>query len=129
MGARWYYAPAKSDREKAHAEDLLGQTLAYRRVGFDERPMKFLPDGRIGEGAAGYEVYWDIRESTQGIELALFSSESLTCRLKQNGDGWWVGNWEIEERMPIEIAPERTSVMDLEGDCFPPPWTASRRVP
>jgi SAM-dependent methyltransferase len=92
----------------------------YRGVGFEERPMSFLPDGCIGEGAAECEVHWDIREDSDGVGLEIFSLEGRTCRLLTNSEGRWVGHWDIHGRRPVEIAPKQKSpVMNLDADCFP----------
>ena len=32
------------------AQQLIEQTWIYRRIGYDERPMEFLPNGKIGQG-------------------------------------------------------------------------------
>ena len=60
-GVRRFAEGGKSPAERAAAWGLTGGRWEYVRVGHDRRAMTFLPDGRVGEGAAGCEVYWEVR--------------------------------------------------------------------
>lgn len=87
------------------ARELTTKDYVYHRVGYDQRPMDFLPDGLVGRGEAGAEVYWSLEARPDGWHLALSSQTELTCDLRREADGVWRGRWERHERMPIEISP------------------------
>ena len=73
----------------------------YVRVGYDSRTMNSW-DGTIGEGGAGCEQKWYVREDYRGmLTLVLVGRETVTCRLRQDGQGRWLNY----ERMPIELIP------------------------
>jgi hypothetical protein len=91
--------------ERAIAERLIAETFEYNRVGHDTRKMTFLANGRIGRGAAGCEVFWDIKIENAKPILEISSGASLTCRLGQQPDNSWTGHWLIFERMPIVLRP------------------------
>ena len=106
------YAPeGKSANERAAAERLTGARWEYVRVGHDRRAMTFLPDGRIGEGAAGCEVYWDVRAESSGkarpgrLRLEVFAAEWRTFTVWKDGRGGWAGRWERFEGMPVKLLP------------------------
>ncbi|MDB5338395.1 MAG: hypothetical protein JWN70_4014, partial [Planctomycetaceae bacterium] len=44
----------------------------YRRIGYDERPMELLANGKIGEGSAGCESGWRIEQTPAGAVQILF---------------------------------------------------------
>ena len=119
LGVRWFHGESKSEQDRALAEKLTQQRFVYRRVGYDERPMTFLTNGHVGEGAAGYEVFWDLRHESDYVLLELYSADALTCTLTWDKKGRWLGRWIINEQMPIEIFPEQAAALDLDGDCFP----------
>jgi hypothetical protein len=95
---------SKPEPERLLAQKLVQQTFEYQRVGFDKRTMTFLPDGRIGKGAAGCEMFWDVKMENGHAFLEICSNASLTCRLQQQPDGTWTGRWISFERMPIVLA-------------------------
>ena len=79
----------------------------YRRVNHDERPMELLPDGKIGEGAAGCELSWKIERTPSGAVLTIYGHHGgATCHLSAHQDGVWRGRWLAHERMPIELIPQ-----------------------
>ena len=88
------------------AGPLIGGRWIYERVGYDQRRMAFCPNGSIGLGAAGMELFWDIRRIDGILSLDIQSQESLTCRLTRGADGVWRGRWEDFEQMPIELRRE-----------------------
>jgi hypothetical protein len=98
---------AKPPRERKVAQKMARTAFEYRRVGYDRRKMTFLLDGRVGEGAGGCEVFWDVTANNGSFVLELSSGEQLTCRLKLQPGGGWRGRWLHHEKMPIELAPLR----------------------
>lgn len=92
----------------------------YHRVGHDQRQMELLPDGRIGEGAAGCERVWKIEQSPVGPVVTIIGEHGgATCHLKLEADGILRGRWLNHERMPIElIRDERYSPMKPETVTF-----------
>jgi hypothetical protein len=101
---------SKSGEERPMAEFFSSGAFNYCRVGFDNRRMTFLRDGRVGEGAAGCEVFWDVKAGERGeLCLEISSGYAVTCRLKRASDGSWRGRWGHHEKMPIVLS----SVQDL----------------
>jgi len=105
FGVRRWRSEGKSTAERGAALELCQTMYCYCRVGYDERPMAFHPDGSIGEGAASCEVYWNLRESNGHLLLGIYSNHFLTCELQRNGHATWIGRWEHFEKMPIELCP------------------------
>ena len=106
LGVRRFRAEKKSGDELAAAAQVAGRLFDYHRVGHDRRPMRLLPDGCIGEGAGGCEVYWDLRTAEDGkVRLEIFSDRDLTMRLETNGCEIWRGRWLRHECMPVELTP------------------------
>ena len=87
----------------AAAARLIAGRWIYERVGYDKRPMEFLPHGLIGQGAAALETFWNLRRPDGVLSLDIQSPAGLTCRLTPTADGGWRGRWEEFERMPIEL--------------------------
>jgi Glycosyl transferase family 2 len=90
------------------AESITSQTFEYWRVGYDKRRMTFLADGRVGEGAAGCEVFWRLEMVKGRVVLEISSGTEITCRLKQDSDGAWRGRWIHHEKMAVVLAPLRS---------------------
>ncbi len=85
--------------------DIPGR-YTYRRIGYDERPMELLPDGKIGEGAGGCELVWKIERTPVGSVLTIYGHHGgPTCHLTRMQDGVYRGKWLAHERMPIELVP------------------------
>lgn len=98
------YCPAGASAvERELAQEVCGRRWLYRRVGHDRRAMSFAADGSIAQGAAGQERTWTVRQSASGPELLIGDGMSLTCRLIRERAGRWTGQWEIFERMPVEL--------------------------
>ena len=72
-------------------------------MGHGQRMVTFLPDGRIGEGAAGCEVYWDVRAVKDRVQLEVFSPERRTFTAWKKPRIGWVGRWECFEGMRVEL--------------------------
>jgi hypothetical protein len=102
---RWR-AEGKPEHLLSLAASLVRETYRYHRVGHDHRTMSFRPDGRVGDGSAGCEVYWTLHESSEGPVLEISSMEAVTCRLRRDARGVWRGAWLIFERMPVELTPQ-----------------------
>jgi len=96
---------SKCKSERAAAEKLVRTTHEYCRVGYDSRKMTFLADGRVGEGAGGCEVFWNLKSRNGSLALELSSGASVTCRLQRKQDGSWRGRWFHYEKMPIVLSP------------------------
>jgi len=97
---------SKSGEERSMAEFFSSGAFNYCRVGFDKRRMTFLRDGRVGEGAAGCEVFWDVKAGERGeLFLEISSGYAVTCRLRREADGSWRGRWLHHEKMPIVLFP------------------------
>ena len=78
----------------------------YRRVGYDERAIELLADGKIGDGAGGCERAWKLQQRPMGQVLTIFGEHcGPTCHLEHRGDGAFHGCWLHNERMPIELIP------------------------
>jgi FkbM family methyltransferase len=94
-------------REAEVARDLVARgRFRYARLGFDERPLTFLPGGQLGEGSAPCEQSWIVEDRPDGtVELALVGVDQVTCRLTAGSDGRWRGRWIAYERMPILLEP------------------------
>jgi glycosyltransferase involved in cell wall biosynthesis len=50
-------------------------------------------------------MFWDVKKQKGNAVLELSSGDSVTCRLRQKGDGSWHGRWLCCERMPIRLSP------------------------
>src|ERR1035441_7044228 len=87
------------------AESLTSLTFEYRRVGYDKRRMTFLPDGRVGEGAAGCEVFWRLKRKEGQVVLEILSGTEVTCRLERESDESWRGRWLHHEKMTVVLSP------------------------
>ena len=78
----------------------------YNRVGHDRRFLELLPDGKVGDGGAGRERTWSIRQN----RLTIFGPPTEpTCHLTFDNDGVWRGRWLDFEQMPIELTPKLTA--------------------
>ncbi len=101
------FAPAGGhSAEVLDAAAHLGETgFIYRRVGYDERPMSFLPDGTVGDGAAGCEMFWNLRHVDHSVVLELSADRDLTARLTRQPNGFWRGEWVVHEKMSVELEP------------------------
>jgi len=95
----------KTEAEKRMEELLTETVFIYHRVGFDKRPMTFLPDNSIGRGVDRCEIFWNVYEQDDQIILEIRSDSALTCALRQDSDGIWQGRWIQFERMAIELIP------------------------
>lgn len=105
-GSLHFDLKSKTEREREAALALLQTSFEYRRIGHDQRPMRFLPDGTVGEGAKRCEKFWNVRQENGHVALEISSEQELTCRLVRDGRGVWQGRWENHERMPVELIPQ-----------------------
>jgi hypothetical protein len=102
---RYHAAAVGSEAVRRLVGELTAREYTYDRVGHDRRPMTFLPDGRVGVGAAGCEMFWNLTGDDGHALLDLSSETTLTCQLARGADGVWRGRWLHHERMPIELSP------------------------
>lgn len=102
-GVRRYSDGGKSPAERKTAQGLMDRHWEYHRVGFDRRAITFLPDGRVGDGAAGCEVFWEVRSVGGRMQLEVFSAQWRTFTVWQDGRGGWEGRWERFEGMRVEL--------------------------
>lgn len=96
-----------SDSEKEIINILEEQKFVYRRIGYDERVLEFLPNNRIGMGSAGCEKRWEIHKRGNIVTLTICGDTTPTCHL-YSSDGpldTWRGNWMIGEKMGVELIP------------------------
>ena len=100
-----FHIASRPLHERQLAEALTQTVFEYCRVGFDKRKMTFLPNGRIGKGADGCELFWNTKIKGDSCFLEIFSGDTLTCALKRAADGKWHGQWTQFERMPIVLTP------------------------
>lgn len=124
LGVRRWLPERRGEAERAAAQRLVAQSWDYRRLGKDRRAMRFLDDGRVGEGAAGCEQLWDIRTHQDQLVLEVFSATQKTLAATFESDGVWRGRWLAFERMPVEIAP-----LDTNGHAVTVQADAQERVP
>ena len=102
---RRFSPEGKSRAERAAVQRLLTTRWEYERVGHDRRPLTFQPDGRVGEGAAGCESYWDLRSVRGWMRLEVIVSDRRTFTAWRDGRGGWSGRWERFEGMPVRLRP------------------------
>jgi len=95
----------RSQRANEVAREITANVFSYERVGFDRRPLTFLPDGRIGQGVGICEAYWDLKEEPANMVLLISSKAELTCSLTKQNHGVWEGQWLHHERMPVILNP------------------------
>lgn len=105
-GVRRYVAEERTPRERVAAARLLEARWRYERVGHGRREMTFLPDGSVGDGAAGCEQFWDVRAVDGRLRLEVFGEDARTFTAWRNGRGGWRGRWERFEGMPVRLTPE-----------------------
>lgn len=103
---RSYDNQLASEAEKAAAGALCAKRWIYRRVGHDERPMTFTINGKVAVGAAGCERRWHITTDEAQLVLCIQGEHGLTCMLTNLDGRRWRGQWEIFERMPVELMEE-----------------------
>lgn len=110
----------KSENEKEAISLLESIPYTYRRVGYDQRTMRFEPEGIIGEGAEGCERFWDITQKKEGICLGIYGEgRDLTCELRLHDDEIWRGQWLRHEKMAIELKQQKKKTRTLiiqQGD-------------
>lgn len=106
-GTRRFRAEKADAELKAVADSLCDGAWWYDRAGLEGRKMVFLPDGSIGDGAAGCERVWTVRamrdtgcemRDAQAWELQVFGEHGLTLKARLEGDGVWRGAWVVFEK-------------------------------
>lgn len=107
LAARWNGSPftINDPRNAAQAlcQMIVKHHFIYHRVGHDQRLIEFLPDGRIGNGAAACERRWSVNCVGEAARLTIVGDAGVTCHLSYDADGILRGRWLNHERMPIEL--------------------------
>ncbi len=93
-----------SDRLKNVVNAITSGQHRYVRVGYDERPITFLPNGRIDKAAANLEQFWHVYEDQDNICLEIHSDKLKVCALNLEKDNVWRGRWLHYEKMPVELS-------------------------
>lgn len=103
-GKPWDNTTHRTGIETAVARGLCQKPWTYRRVGHDERPMAFAPDGTISEGAAGLERRWAVF-MCDGRPLLVVTNGAgvVTFTAEPDRFGDWRGRWASYEQMPVEL--------------------------
>ncbi len=104
-GIRRWRPTRRGSLEHEAAAALCAHPWLYRRLGHDERPMTFTPDGRIARGAASCEHFWDLRAHAGRLHLEIFSPTDKTLTATLHPDGTYRGHWLLFEMMAVEFAP------------------------
>jgi hypothetical protein len=96
---------------RAIARALCSRRWSYARMGMDARPMRFLPDGTVGEGAASCERWWNIcrpdaaRGRSGALRIEVSGDFGLTFHARCRGRAEWRGAWVIFERTAVVLKP------------------------
>jgi hypothetical protein len=87
----------------ALVNSLKDKRYLYIREGHDQRPIRLLNGGLIGEGSMSLEmVWWIIKEEGQSVLCIGADPNNITCKLSRSG-GDWKGRWLKFEKMPITL--------------------------
>ena len=111
---------------RATARALCSRRWHYERMGLDARTIRFLPDGSVGEGAAGCERWWNLRRMPNlrdrpgPLEIEVFGEDGLTFRARRTGRMGWRGAWVIFERAPVVLKPIPAPRLRAEKRALPP---------
>jgi Mannosyltransferase putative len=92
-----------TEAEQATIDSLVGRRALYRRVGFDERFIRFDCERLIGEGSAECERLWHVNELDGEAVLTISRLDRPTCHLRREQEGVWRGTWLEHEKMPVEL--------------------------
>ncbi len=103
-----YKSETATPEERKIATHLTSEKWLYERIGYDVRTMVFLPNGRIGEGSAKLEKFWNVRAADGAASINIIADRQVTCRLKVEQNQIWRGRWERYECMPVELKPHHT---------------------
>jgi hypothetical protein len=93
-----------SDRLKPVIKAITTSAYKYVRVGYDERPINFLPNGRIDTSKNDLEQFWDVYEERENVYLEILSDRLKVCSLSLGRDNVWRGKWLHYEKMPIVLS-------------------------
>lgn len=96
-----------SEAIESSLQDLFSKLAArhyeYTRVGYDKRKLELKADRSIGDGAANCERRWNVVLADNQPSVMILGEAAPTCRLVENEDGIWRGQWYHHEKMPIEL--------------------------
>jgi hypothetical protein len=89
--------------EQSVIDSIQGKKAIYKRVGYDERILRFAADRLIGDGSAECERCWHVNKLGDEFVLTLSRLDRPTCHLRKRDDKTWTGRWLEYEQMPIEL--------------------------
>ena len=90
-------------KEQSVIDSIQGKKAIYKRVGYDERILRFAADRLIGDGAAECERCWHVNQLGDDFVLTLSRLDRPTCHLRKRDEKTWTGRWLEYEQMPIEL--------------------------
>jgi hypothetical protein len=77
----------------------------YDIKGANGRPIVFLENGQIGEGAGELEQFWNISTKSGQYILKIYSDKELTMELTSRLGNQWVGRWLVWGKGMVELQP------------------------
>lgn len=93
------------DRELAGLiDELKEKRYLYIREGHDQRPMRLLNGGLIGEGGNALEMIWWMSKPRGVPTLNIGANQdNITCTMTRDSVGVWKGAWLQFEKMPVTL--------------------------
>lgn len=96
----------ESPRESEAMLNLLTSSFNFHRKGYDHRLMTFLPDGTIGLGASGDQIFWKLSRTPNDVRLKFSSYSGPTSSLTWQPEGRWEGTTTImSNEVQVELVP------------------------
>lgn len=97
-------ASATPNAGTSYNTTLENKRFIYIRVGYDKRVLEFRANNQIGDGNAGLEKVWGVFVEDKKVLLKIGSTlDDPVCALEMGRDGVWRGEWNLFEKMPIEL--------------------------
>lgn len=121
---KWSISPKEklSPRLQAVEADIIKQRYyMYVRVGYDFRPIEFLPGGKLNAGPAAVESGWSVAGSDNAPKVLIWQGDSVLVDAAVGKQGMLHGNWVQHEKMPCIMLP---SSVPVDGKVRPKLWTA-----
>ena len=94
---------ASTPSEQSVIDSIQGKRAIYKRLGYDERTLRFAADRIIGDGSAECERCWHVNKLGDEFVLTLSRLDRPTCHLRKLDERTWTGRWLEYEQMPIEL--------------------------
>lgn len=109
LSSKWkgnvWHNNTPSDEEKEVIQKTVG-LYKYERVGLGIRDLELKKNDRIGEGSERLERLWHIFKNGSDTYMSILGDGGeLTCLLKKNEDGDWIGRWENYEKCEVKLIP------------------------